>query len=717
MVRTSCSVAAALLLACGGGGGGGGRLPTPEASAQLGVAYDSATGQATFRVWAPSSSSAAVLYLGSWDATSPSASYPMAKEAGAAGDLDKAGWDGVWTATVPAAAGQLYQYDVGFGPALDPYAPSMSRFDSSSQAVGKGSVLDPSAIGPEDLATGEPTAVVPFDAPPGYTRREDAVIYEVHVRDLTILATGLTHPPGTYEAFAEKLDHVKALGATHVELLPVLACTNGDEGRRATVELARTTTGNNYNWGYDPQGWFAPDGMYSEDPEDPARRVRELKTLVNEAHRRGLGVVLDVVYNHTGSRSVLDALVPGYYYRSTSISGTGNDTASERKMMRKLIVDSVRYLVEQYGVDGFRFDLMGLIDSVTMTAAYAAAAAVKPAVLFIGEGWRMGGVPASDYAGASIVPANQDWMASPDAAGISAFSDSYRNILKGGGLNEGSDADAGLLTGSDPDKAALLRNLSAEPTNFTADDPGDSVQYLTAHDGLTLHDKVGKLLHLDPTDAAQEATILKVVRLGLALEATSQGILFVHGGCEMGRSKWVAAAAPEATSANGGGRFYVYNSYDASDAVNGFDWATLGASGSVYDRTRRYVQGLLALRASTDAFRLGSRALVAANVALLDGARSRAIAFQATSSDGGEAYAVFVNAGTSEVSLSSGGVDLTGAEVLVDDDQAGTAPIAPAEQSGFSRAAAAVTVAPRTAVVLRRTLAPQGRLQLPPGAR
>ncbi|HVO20892.1 MAG TPA: alpha-amylase family glycosyl hydrolase [Anaeromyxobacter sp.] len=702
--RKSGGLAAAILLACGGGGGGG-RLPTPDAGAALGVAYDAGTGAATFRVWAPSSSSARVLLFDSWSATSPSASYPMDRELDAPGDLDKNGWDGIWTATVPSlASGQLYQYDVGFGLALDPYAPSMGRFDSSTMSSGKGAALDPSSIGPEDLLTGEPTATVPFDAPPGYGKREDAVIYEVHVRDLTIFLSGLAHPVGTYEAFAEALDHVAKLGATHVELLPVLAYTNGDEGKRATVELDRTTTGNNYNWGYDPQSWFAPDGMYSEDPEDPARRVRELKTLVNEAHRRGLGVILDVVYNHTGSTAVLDALVPGYYYRGTNYSGVGNDTASERKMMRKLVVDSVRYLVEQYGVDGFRFDLMGLLDSVTMEEAYQAAAAVKPAVLFIGEGWRMGGVPSTDYAGTPIVAADQGWMASPDAVGISAFSDSYRNVMKGGGLSETSDTDAGFLTGADPAAATLLRNLSADPTNFTADGPGDPVQYLTAHDGLTLHDKIGKILRLDPTRAAQEATIMQVVRLGFALQATSQGMLFLQGGCEMGRSKWVPAAAAEATSANGGGRYYVYNSYDSSDAVNGFDWATPGAPGSVEGQTAGYVQGLLALRASTDAFRLGSKAQVTANLSLLDGSRAGAIAFQAVSSDGATAYAVFANAGTGAVALSTGGLDLRGADVLVDAGQAGTSPIAPVDQVGFSVAEAAVTVEPRTAVVIRRSL-------------
>jgi pullulanase len=695
---------AALLLACGGGGGGG-KLPTPDAGAALGVAHDAATGSATFRVWAPASSSAKVLLFDAWDSASPSSSVSMARELGAAGDLDKDGWDGVWTATVPGlAAGQLYQYDLRNGRALDPYAPSMGRFDSSALAVGKGAVLDPSSIGPEDLATGAPTATVAFDVPPGYARRQDAVVYEVHVRDFTILATGLAHPAGTYEAFAERLDHVAALGATHVELLPVLAYTNGDEGRRAAVELARTTGGNNYNWGYDPQGWFAPDGMYSEDPADPARRVRELKTLVNEAHRRGLGVVLDVVYNHTGSTAVLDALVPGYYYRGTNRSGVGNDTASERKMMRKLVVDSVRTLVERYGVDGFRFDLMGLLDSVTMKEAYQAAAAVKPAVLFLGEGWRMGWSPTADYAGTPIVAATQDWMSSPDAAGISAFSDSYRDVLKGGGLAEASDTNAGFLTGVTPAAAALLANLSADPTNFAADDPGDPVQYLTAHDGLTLHDKIGKILRLDPTAGVGEAEIMKVVRLGFALQATSQGPIFIHGGCELGRSKWVPAAAAEATSANAGGRFYVYNSYDSSDAVNGFDWGPQGAAAPVHEQTRAYVQGLLALRASTDAFRLASRAQVAAGVIALD-AQAHALAYQATSSDGTAAYAVFANAGTSSATLSTGAAgDLRGADVVVDAGQAGTAAIAPADQVGFTVDAATVTVWPRTAVVIRRSL-------------
>ncbi|HEU4382495.1 MAG TPA: hypothetical protein VFR85_03240, partial [Anaeromyxobacteraceae bacterium] len=217
--------------------------PTPDAAAPLGAAYDLATGEATFRVWAPAAKAASVLFFAAWDSTSPSATYPLAKDLASGGSVDPQGWNGVWQGTVAAVPhGQLYQYSLDGTPALDAYAKSMARFDSSVQGVGKGAVVDPSSIGPEDPISHAPIAWVPFTLPPGYAKREDAVIYEVHVRDFTILET-TANPPGTYEAFTERLDHVAALGTTHVQLLPVLAYYYGDEGSRSTVELAPDTTG------------------------------------------------------------------------------------------------------------------------------------------------------------------------------------------------------------------------------------------------------------------------------------------------------------------------------------------------------------------------------------------------------------------------------------------------------------------------------------------
>ncbi|HET9552080.1 MAG TPA: hypothetical protein VFP50_03870 [Anaeromyxobacteraceae bacterium] len=694
---------AAALTTCSPGGGGAG-YPTPAFDAPLGVAYDAATGQATFRVWAPAAGAVSVLFFDAWDSAAPASSAPLQKDRSGAGDVDKDGWNGVWQGTVAGVpSGRLYQYSVDGRAALDPYAPSMGQFDgvAGSYSVGKGAVLDPASLAPVDLVTGAAAAVVPFSRPDGYARREDAVIYEVHVRDYTVFDPGVAHPPGTYLAFAERLDRLKALGVTHVQLLPVLAAYYGRESQRATVETGLFTQGANYNWGYDPQSWFAPEGMYSQDPTDPALRVRELETLVNEAHRRGLGVTLDVVYNHTALTRILDDLAPGYFYRGTGLSGTGNDTASERKMMRKLVVDSIRHLVRTYRVDGFRFDLMGLLDTTTIELAYQAARAEKPDVLFIGEGWRMWGGGRDDL-GNPAVPANQDWMASTDDAAV--FSDSFRDAVKGGGFGEGDDRNVGFITSTSPfnpavsDKAALLRNLRGDPTNFTADVPGDAVQYLTAHDGLTLHDKIAKVLALDP--ATSEAEILKVARLGFVLQATAQGIAFVHGGCELGRTKRVPALMPEATASNAGAAAYVYNSYDSSDGVNGFAWATLAAAGSEGARLERYVAGLLALRRSTTAFRLGSKALAAANVTPLDLAKPYAIAYQATDAAGLQAFSVFVNAGAAPVTLATG-ADLTGATVVVDDDEAGaTAVAAPSGFTGLTPAS--VTVAGRTAVVFRR---------------
>jgi len=682
--------------------------PTPAAALRLGVEYDPGTRVAMFRVWAPAANSAEVLFLASWDATAPSASHPLARDLTGGGAVDEGGWNGVWQATVTGVPqGQLYQYAIGSTRALDPYAPSMTQFDSTRQAVGVAAVLDPGGLRPLDPVTGLDQDMVPFARPTGYQQREDAIVYEVHVRDFTIglPASSLGgQPPGSYRAFAAKLDHVRDLGATHVQLLPVLAWYDGDESRRGTIESVPGTGPSNYNWGYDPQNYFAPDGMFSADPVDPVLRVKELKTLVNEAHRRGLGVILDVVYNHTVNTAILDPLAPGYWYRGSSLSGAGPDVASERTMARRLIVDSIVHWVRDYGVDGFRFDLMGLMDSVTIERAHAAAAAVKPDVLFIGEGWTItpgNGVPGRDDEGNGIVPATQQWVTSTDSAAV--FSDSFRDAVKGGGLNETSDTNRGFLTGagSSLDKGALLRNLRGDPTNFTADVPGDVVQYLTAHDGLTLHDKIAKILALDP--ASQRAEILKVSRLGFVLLATAQGIAFVHGGCEMGRTKRVAGAGgvapPKATSGNVPGVFYVWDSYDSSDAVNGYDWASWMAPGSAGEGLYRYARGLFALRRSSDAFRLASKAAAATHVTGLDLGQADAIGYKVASASGPEAFHVFVNAGTGAATLSTGGADLRLATVVVDDDEAGTTTVT--APSGFALGASSITLQARTAAILR----------------
>lgn len=696
--RSIIPLLAAFLVTCGGGGATA-DYPTPASDAPLGVAWNAGTGEATFRVWAPAAKAVQVLFFADATVAAPSATHTLTKDLSGGGAPDATGWNGVWTGTVSGVAqGQLYQYALDGTRVLDPYAPSMGQFDSSgAEKVGRAAVVDAAGLQPLALTGSGGEGWADFSGPPGYSKREDAVIYEVHVRDFTMgIESGLSNPRGTYRAMAERLAHVRDLGATHVQLLPVLAYYYGDESRRATFEGGRSTTNHNYNWGYDPHGYFAPEGMYSADPTDPVLRVRELKTLVNEAHKLGLGVILDVVYNHTPFQGILDPLAPGYYYRMSSASDAGSDVATERKMARKLVVDSIRHWTADYKVDGFRFDLMGLMDSKTITDAYAAASAVNPKVLFVGEGWRMGALGATDSEGNPIRQANQDWMASTDVA--AAFSDAFRDAVKGGGLSEADNTNRGFVTLAGTDKTALLRNLRGDPTNFTADVPGDAVQYLTAHDGLTLHDKIGKILAITPTTPAGSAEIHQVARLAHLLLATSQGIAFLHGGCEMGRSKYVDAPMAEATSSNGGGRAYVYNSYDASDLVNAYDW-TLLAAGSEGARLSAYVKGLYALRASSDAFRLGSKALATAKVTALDATKRDAFAYQLVDAAGATRFSVFVNAGTSAVTLATG-ADLTGGAVVVDSDEAGAAEVG--ARSGFSALTATdVTLEPRTGLVIR----------------
>lgn len=649
----------------------------------LGAIYTPAN--TTFKVWAPLASSVKVNFYNTWDqaANSPTTSYSMTK-----------GTHGVWSVTVNnVSEGQLYQYELVYGSttyrALDPYAKSMGCFkDGMTQdTIGKGAVID--------IDSNKPTG---WDSVGYYNlaQREDAIIYEIHVRDFTIdpdIEPSLGgEQPGTYKAFIKKLSHLATLGVTHIQLLPVMSYYYGDETKNNQRELTYSQNGNNYNWGYDPHSYFAPEGMYSSNPTDPKARVLELRTLIKAIKDAGMGVILDCVYNHTANTSVLGNLVPGYYYRpGRNSSGCGNDTATENKMMRKLIVDSLKYWVGQYKVDGFRFDLMGLIDAPTVEAGYAACSAINSKVLFIGEGWMMNG----DLT--TITWCNQNYMNQTN--NVACFSDGFRDIFKRGGYNEGQPA---FLTGTTKDVNTVIACLKGQPGSpLLADDPGDNVQYLTCHDGLTWFDTI-KVATMDPTDD----NVFKRMKLGHLVTLTSQGIAFIHGGCEMGRTKefvGTPANLNEIVRVNIGGtyKYYVRNSYDSSDSINMIRWSWLSDSKRL--NLYNYTSGLIALRKSTDAFRLGTQSVVNSKVSKIYPTvqYARHIAYKCVNSAGTESYFVFVNAETTAITFNAGD-NMSTAQCLVDAESAGTSVIGSPVGFDLSTDPTYVIVQPLTGVVLKK---------------
>lgn len=593
-------------------------LTPSDLNEKLGCEYTGGT--AIFKLWSPNATEVNVCFYNNWyddNSADITIRNPMVK-----------GVNGVWSATLNSVTeGQLYQYEVKYGESikrvLDPYAYSMGAFKNGNikDTVGKAAVINPSAHNPAGWIDGT------YANLGSNWTREKAIIYEIHVRDFTI---GLTSTeingkiPGTYKAFIEKIQYLKDLGVTHIQLLPVLNYYYGNEVSNDIVESHYSYHNNNYNWGYDPHNYFTPEGMYSENPEDPILRISELKELIKAIHDNGMAVTLDVVYNHTANMGVFQDIASGYWYRAkdgifTNKSGCGNDVETSNKMVRKLIVDSLKYWVDEYNVDGFRFDLMGIMDNQTILDGYNACKTINPNVLFIGEGWRpMYEGPSTDYAGNKLLGADQYWMTQTDC--VSVFSDSYRNILKAGGFSEG---DKGFLTGTKPSISSLLNNIKGQATNFTADDPGDCVQYIAAHDGFTWHDTVSFALHLDPVNDKKQ--IFKRLKLGNLVCLTSQGVSFIHGGQEMGRTKeFIGNPASDGwTMANHDvkydsikNRYYVRNSYDSTDAINKINWELL-TTDSDRNELMEYTKGLIKLRKSTDAFSMPTKALVDTNISLI----------------------------------------------------------------------------------------------------
>ena len=647
-------------------------------------------GSATLKLWSPSADSVSIILYHRDD------QYEVVTDdvAMSAGDR------GVWTVTldedntgVNDLSGFYYHYEIERDGetvlALDPYAPSMATWNSSdddNNYIGKAAIVDPSAIGPE----------LDFAEIDGFEKREDAIIYELHVRDFTSdpsIDDELENEFGTFAAFAERLDYLEDMGVTHVQLLPVMSYFFANEYEAAERMLHYASTQTNYNWGYDPHSYFSLTGMYSQDPDDAEKRIEEFKLLIDEIHSRNMGVILDVVYNHTARVRIFEDLEPNYYHfmdadGTPRVSFGGGRLGTTHEMARRILVDSIMYWVEEFKVDGFRFDMMGDHDAESIQIAYDKAKEVNPNIVMIGEGWR---TFVGDELYPDVQPADQDWMQHTESVG--SFSDDMRNELKSG---FGSEGEPRFITGGARDVQRIYDNVTANPHNFTATNPGDVVPYVAAHDNLTLHDVIAQSIQKDPKDHQQE--IHERIRLGNLMVLTAQGTAFLHGGQEFGRTKQfkhedykepvgdddIPYKSTFMTDEDGNPfeyPYFIHDSYDSTDAINLFDWekATNQEAYPLNVETRDFTRGMIELRRSTDAFRHATMEDINRYVTKIDAPEiadwDLAVAYRATDSSDDYDYYVVVNADDSKRSFTMDR-DIEAGEVLVDAVQAGTDGIA-----------------------------------------
>ncbi|WP_257145252.1 type I pullulanase [Bacillus wiedmannii] len=526
-----------------------------------------------FRVWAPTASEAKLVTYKKWN--------------------DKIGTEinmqqsekGTWKAELTGnQKGLFYTYKVKIGDrwteAVDPYV------RAASVNGDKGAVVDLEETTPEKWKTNKK---------PKFKNPEDAIIYELHVRDLSIQPeSGIKHK-GKYLGVTEKgtrgpkdvktgLDHMKDLGVTHVQLLPIFDYASVNEENLNEPQ---------YNWGYDPKNFNVPEGSYSTNPYEPTVRITELKQMIQTLHDNNLRVVMDVVYNHmyNAAESNFHKLVPGYYYRynedGTFANGTGvgNDTASERKMMRKFMVDSVTYWAKEYNLDGFRFDLMGIHDYETMNEIRKAVNQIDPSIILHGEGWDLNTPLAAE------LKANQ--KNAEKMKGIAHFNDNIRDGLKGSVFEE---KENGFVNGKenmeDRIKKGITAGIDYDINSSTYQDPEQVLTYVEAHDNHTLWDK------LELTNPGDSEEVRKQMhKLSSSILLTSQGIPFLHAGQEFMRTKYGD-----------------HNSYKSPDSINQMDWLRRAAFNNEVD----YMKGLIDLRKKYAAFRMTSAEQIKKQVSFID---------------------------------------------------------------------------------------------------
>ncbi len=532
--------------------------------------------QTFLHLWAPTATAVTLNLYQSGSGGSPLKSIPMTRgERGVWEHIENENLSGLYyTYTVETALGKEE--------AVDPYAVSAGLNGA------RGMILDLGSTDPQGWAED----VSPFAERDDFNYT-DAEIWEIHVRDFSKELPQSKYK-GKYLAFTETglknsagmpvgVDYLKDLGITHVHLLPAYDFASVDEG-----------DGGQRNWGYDPQNYNVPEGSYSTDAARGEVRVNEFKRMVQSLHSSGIGVIMDVVYNHTFDlNSNFNKIVPHYYYRYLSNgkpsegSGCGNETASERAMFRRFMRDSVLYWLKEYHLDGFRFDLMGLHDAETMQEIERAVHEVNPNAILYGEGWTGGSttLPAEKQAVLGNIRAVNE---EAQTNGIAMFNDALRDALKG----SADGRDTGFATGAIADLASgILFGVNGGVENaeigarnskgvWSAYNGTNVINYASAHDNLTLWDKICSAY------GEEESTLdmrLKRDLLCAAIVQTSLGVPFLQAGEEMLRTK---------KNADGS---YNANSYNASDEVNVLQWELLTDS-SPQTRAKEYYRGLIAFR-------------------------------------------------------------------------------------------------------------------------
>ncbi len=512
-----------------------------------------------FKLWAPTASSVTLNLFEKGDGGEAYKTVAMSK-----------GDKGVWSSVENCSHGTYYTYTVttavGTQEAVDPYA--VSAGVNGKRAM----VTDLSKTNPDgwDKST--------YNTP--ISDYSDAVIWEIHVRDFSNKIESSQYK-GKYLAFTETglvnehgksvgVDYLKALGVTHVHLLPVYDYASVDE----------KDPEKQFNWGYDPENYNVPEGSYSTDPYNGEVRVREFKEMVMALHNAGIGVIMDVVYNHTyDANSSFNKIVPYYYYRytptgeNTSASGCGNDTASERYMFGKFMVDSTSYWMKEYKLDGFRFDLMGLHDLETMQNIESAVHTINPKAIIYGEGWTMGAT-LDGSAQANQTQINGIVPTGDAIGGIAVFNDAMRDGLKGSVFEKTSQGYInGGANGANLSKVIFgIKGGAGTGAGWSVEN-SMVINYMSAHDNNTLWDKL-LLSNPDSTDEQRN----KMNNLGAAIIMVSKGTPFWQAGEEMLRTK------------NGD-----ENSYKSDDSVNNIDWSVL-KDGSLQYETMLYYKGLIQMR-------------------------------------------------------------------------------------------------------------------------